>query len=97
MRDHHGELFHYEVIARRPEPSFSVSLAGVNPTINRAGGKAFTITTNRLDGFNGPIALEITNMPAGFTFVLGTETWSTPLGLGLLVPKVKCAPARYVR
>ena len=67
VRDHHGESFHYEVIARRPEPSFGVSLAGANPTINRAGGKAFTITANRLDGFNGPITLEITNMPAGFT------------------------------
>ena len=67
MRDHHGESFHYEVIARRPEPSFGVSLAGANPTINRAGGKAFTITANRLDGFNGPITLEISNMPAGFT------------------------------
>ncbi|MBA61023.1 MAG: hypothetical protein CMJ76_01540 [Planctomycetaceae bacterium] len=67
VRDHHGDAFHYDVIVRRPEPSYGVTIGGANPTINRGGGKAFTISANRIDGYNGPIQIDITNMPAGFT------------------------------
>ena len=67
VRDHHGDAFHYEVIARRPEPSYETSVSGGNPTVNRGGGKAFTVSANRIDGYNGPIEIQIANLPPGFT------------------------------
>jgi len=67
VRDHHGDAFHYEVIARRPEPSYETSVSGANPTVNRGGGKAFTVSANRIDGYNGPIEIQLTDLPPGFT------------------------------
>ena len=67
VRDHHGEAFDYEVIARRPQQSFGISLGGNNPTVNRGGGKAFTVTANRIDGFNGPITVQFSNIPDGIS------------------------------
>ena len=67
VRDHHGEGFYYEVVARRPVPSYEISLSGANPTLNRGGGKPFTVSANRIDGYDGPIEVEISNVPEGFT------------------------------
>ena len=67
VRDHHGDEFYYEVIARRPVPSFEISLSGANPTLSRGGGKSFTVSADRIDGYNGPIVVEVSKMPEGFT------------------------------
>lgn len=67
VRDHHGDGFHYEVMVRRPVPSYEISLSGANPTLNRGGGKPFTVSANRIDGYNGPIEVKVSNVPDGFT------------------------------
>jgi hypothetical protein len=66
VRGFSGDNFTYELTIRRPQPDFSVKLTGNNPTINAGSGKPFTIKAERNDNFNGPIGVDITNVPSGF-------------------------------
>src|SRR4029079_3619261 len=66
VRGFSGEDFKYELTIRRPMPDFKVSLTGNNPTINVGSGKPFTVKAERIDNFNGPIRVDIENMPPGF-------------------------------
>jgi hypothetical protein len=66
VRGFAGEDFKYELTIRRPMPDFNVSLTGNNPTINVGSGKPFTVKAERIDNFNGPIRVDIENMPPGF-------------------------------
>ena len=47
-------------------PDFKVTLTGNNPTINAGSGKPFTMKAERIDNFNGPIRVDIENVPPGF-------------------------------
>ena len=66
-RGHGGERFAYRLIVREAKPDFTVSLGGANPTIDAGSGKEFTVNANRIDGFDGDIRVDITNVPPGFT------------------------------
>jgi WD40 repeat protein len=66
VRGFSGEDFKYELTLRRPMPDFKVSLTGNNPTINVGSGKPFTMKAERIDNFNGPIRVDIENVPPGF-------------------------------
>jgi hypothetical protein len=66
VRRFSGENFHYELIVRRPEPNFKVTLSSSNPSIPIGSGKAFTVKAERIDNFNGPIRVDIAQVPAGF-------------------------------
>jgi hypothetical protein len=61
-----GENFNYEVVIRRPQPSFKVTLNGANPTINAGSGKAFSVKAERIDNYMGPIRVDIEGLPPGF-------------------------------
>jgi hypothetical protein len=50
---------------RRPLPDFQVKLTGENPTIGATSGKPFTVKAERIDNFNGPIRVDIANVPPG--------------------------------
>jgi hypothetical protein len=65
VRGFSGDDFKYELTIRRPLPDFKVTLAGNNPTINAGSGKAFTVKAERMDNFNGPIRVDIEDMPPG--------------------------------
>jgi hypothetical protein len=65
VRGFSGEDFKYELTIRRPSPDFKVTLTGNNPTINAGSGKAFTVKAERIDNFNGPIHVDIADMPPG--------------------------------
>jgi len=67
VRGASGENFEYELIARRPTPGFRVSLNPRNPTVNVAGGKAFTVKADRIDNFMGPIRVDLNDLPPGYT------------------------------
>jgi hypothetical protein len=71
-RGHGGERFAYRLIVREAKPDFTVSLGGANPTIDAGSGKEFSVNANRVDGFDGDIRVDITNIPPGFAV-------STPL------------------
>lgn len=66
VRSFHGENYAYELVGRRPQPDFQVTVTGANPTVNAGSGKAFLVKAERRDNFQGPIQVELTGMPAGF-------------------------------
>ncbi|MEY2407398.1 MAG: hypothetical protein QOF48_68 [Verrucomicrobiota bacterium] len=65
-RGHGGERFGYRLVVRQPNPGFTVSVGGANPTVNPGSGQSFTVTAERVDGFEGEIRVDITGLPAGF-------------------------------
>ena len=73
VRHFGGNEFSYELIVRRPQPDFTISLTGANPTVNAGTGKEFTLEVTRIDNFNGPVRVDITGTPAGFT--VSTPIW----------------------
>ena len=66
VRGFAGDDFKYELIVRRPQLDFSVTLTGNNPTVAATSGKPFTIKAERIDNFNGPIRIDIRGVPPGF-------------------------------
>lgn len=71
-RGYSGERFAYQLIFREAQPDFKVTLNGANPTVDAGSGKEFSVSAERIDGFDGEIKVNITNLPPGFTV-------STPL------------------
>jgi WD40 repeat protein len=67
VRGFGGEKHTYELTIRRPVPDFAVTIGGAGPTVGKGSGKPFTVKADRLDNFRGPIRVEITGLPAGFT------------------------------
>ena len=62
-----GEDFAYRLIAREARPDYRAVLLGANPTVPAGSGIPFTVTANRIDGFDGPITIDIAGLPPGFT------------------------------
>lgn len=60
-----GDRFLYRLTIREPRPDFNVSLSGVNPVVEPGSGKPFTVTADRIDGFDGDIKVDITSLPPG--------------------------------
>ena len=71
-RGYGGERFVYRLVVREARPDFKVTLNGADPTINAGSGREFSVNAERMDGFEGEIKVDITNLPPGFTV-------STPL------------------
>lgn len=66
-RGHGGDTFAYRLVLREARPDFKVTLGGANPTIAPGSGQSFTVTAERIDGFDGEIKVDIAGLPAGFT------------------------------
>ncbi|MCA9100915.1 MAG: hypothetical protein KDA63_07200, partial [Planctomycetales bacterium] len=62
-----GDRFAYRLIVRRPEPDFSISLGGDNPTVPRGSGRTLTFTADRRDDFEGAIEVSVSGLPAGLS------------------------------
>src|SRR5690606_32503063 len=63
VRGFAGESFSYDLTVRRPRPDFKVTLGGANPAVSPASGKRFTVTAERIDGFDGEIRVDIEGLP----------------------------------
>lgn len=61
-----GADFKYQLSIRAPKPAFKVKLNGANPTVNAGSGREFNVTVDRLDGFDGPVRVDIAGMPPGY-------------------------------
>ncbi|MEX2113078.1 MAG: pre-peptidase C-terminal domain-containing protein [Pirellulales bacterium] len=61
-----GDRFAYRLIVRPPEPGFNVSLNGKNPAVPAGSGKRFSISIERIDGFEGEVHVDISGMPSGW-------------------------------
>jgi hypothetical protein len=67
LRGLQGEDFAYRLTAREARPDFRLSMDPPNPNIPRGGRIAVTVDALRLDGFDGPIAVAVQDLPAGIT------------------------------
>ncbi|MEO6034735.1 MAG: hypothetical protein ABIQ35_05730 [Verrucomicrobiota bacterium] len=61
-----GERFAYRLSVREAKPDFKVTLNGANPTVPPGSGQEFSFATERIDGFDGEIKIDISGLPAGF-------------------------------
>ena len=59
---------HYSLGIRAPKPSFTVAIGGKNPQVSSGSGRELTFEATRIEGYEGPIAIEIDGLPTGFTF-----------------------------
>ena len=71
-RGYSGERFVYRLIVREPKPDFKVTLNGADPTVNAGSGREFSVSAERMDGFDGDIKVEVSGLPSGLSV-------STPL------------------
>jgi hypothetical protein len=60
--------YRYTLTIRSPQPSFSVAVGGKDPKVSPGSGRELTFTATRTEGFDGPIRIDVQNLPAGFTF-----------------------------
>ena len=67
VRSAGGDRYAYRLTIRPPQPDFSVKLTGVNPEVTPGGGKSIKLEADRRDNFDGPIHVEITGLPPGFS------------------------------
>ncbi len=65
-RGYGGERYWYRLIVRRPRPDFELTLNGKTFAPSAGAGRDFSVTANRIDGFDGEISVEITGAPPGF-------------------------------
>jgi hypothetical protein len=61
-----GERFAYRLSVREAKQDFKVTLNGANPTVPPGSGQEFSFVADRIDGFDGDITLEFTDLPSGF-------------------------------
>lgn len=61
-----GAEYKYKLIVRAPQPDFKVTLGGANPTVHRGSGREFSVSVDRIDGFDGEVKVDITGLPPGF-------------------------------
>jgi mono/diheme cytochrome c family protein len=67
VRGLEGADFKYTLTIRPRQPDFQVSLQGAKPAIGAGDAREFKVTANRIDGFEGPIRVDIDGMPPGFS------------------------------
>ncbi|MFM8892712.1 MAG: hypothetical protein ACKOTB_14025, partial [Planctomycetia bacterium] len=60
--------FSYRLGVRRPKPSFTVAVGGRDPKVSAGSGRELSFTVTRNEGFEGPVRIEIGNLPPGFVF-----------------------------
>jgi WD40 repeat protein len=61
-----GPGYAYRLTVRPPRPDFSVSFSPTSPAVWRGGAVPVTVTADRIDGYEGAIALRLENVPPGF-------------------------------
>lgn len=68
VRGFGGETnYTYTLSIRGQRPDFSVAMGGKDPKVSAGSGREVTFTATRREGFEGPIRIEVENLPAGFT------------------------------
>jgi WD40 repeat protein len=62
-----GKDFKYRLTVRHPQPDFALTIGGMNATVGVGSGQRLTFKLDRKDNFNGPVRIDVTGLPAGFT------------------------------
>jgi Planctomycete cytochrome C/WD domain, G-beta repeat len=90
----------YRLTVRPPRPSFNVTFAPTSPRVYRGGAIPITATAERIDGYDGEIALKLENLPSGFsapaTSILPGEN-STAFALYAKADATKTAQAQDIK
>jgi hypothetical protein len=80
-RNQGGPGFGYRLTVRPPRPDFTVSFNPTAPSVWKGGAVPVGVTVNRIDGYGGPVAVKLENLPAGFeappTFVEARQQSTT--------------------
>jgi len=66
VRGQQGEDFTYSLVVRPPQPNFKCKVLDSNPKVAAGTGRKFGVEAERVDGFDGPIEIEISGLPEGF-------------------------------
>ena len=61
-----GETYQYQATVRPSSPSFIPTLSKANGKIHRGTGREFTVRVDRIDGYDGEVTFDITNLPKAF-------------------------------
>ncbi len=67
VRGLQGPDFRYTLAIRERRPDFKVTLSGGDPKVGAGGAKEFKVHADRIDGFDGPIRVDIAGVPPGFS------------------------------
>jgi hypothetical protein len=62
-----GPHYSYRLTVRPPRPSFNVSFNPTAPAVWKGGAIPITVAADRIDGFDGPIQVQLDNLPPGFS------------------------------
>jgi WD40 repeat protein len=66
-RGQSGRDYVYRLTVRPRRPNFNVTFNPTGPAVWRGGAVPVTVSADRLDGYEGPIALRLENLPPGFS------------------------------
>ncbi len=66
VRGFQGPAYRYTLAVRPRRPDFKVALGGAGPAVGAGGAREFKVSAQRIDGFEGPIRVDIVGMPPGF-------------------------------
>lgn len=66
VRGLEGPDFRYTLTIRERRPDFTVALAGADPKVGAGSAKEFSLSARRIDGFDGPIRVDLADIPPGF-------------------------------
>ncbi len=73
VRREQGEQYTYELLARSPKPDFNVRLSMSQQTVNASSGREFVVEADRIDGYDGPISVQIAGVPEGWNITSPIE------------------------
>lgn len=61
-----GDNYTYQLTIRPPQPDFNVVVDTKNLKVPAGGGQRLKFYADRIDNFNGPIRIDIANLPPGY-------------------------------
>jgi len=67
MRNLQGPDFAYRLTLRDASPDYQLAADPLNPNIPRGGSVPVRVTADRLQGYDGPIEIEVKRLPRGIT------------------------------
>ena len=63
-----GVDFKYQLVVRAPQPSFEVTVNNRKLLLHQGTGQEIVFSAKRIDGYEGPISIDVKGLPEGFGF-----------------------------
>ncbi len=67
VRGNESDKHTYTMVIRPRQPDYSASMNTKDPSVNVGSAKEFKVSVNRQDDYTGPIRVDITGLPPGYT------------------------------